>query len=102
VSVPSEGNYSILARAEDFAGFLAIADDRFSFGVGPNGVTVSYAYFVTERTRTISASPGVTSATRTPSSTYAFTLPNHGSIRQGTAHILHIGLFHFWYYIEQP
>jgi hypothetical protein len=102
VSLPSEGNYSIRARAEDFAGFLAIADDCFSFGVGSNGVTVSDAYFVSESTRTISASPGVTSATATASSTSAFTLPNHGSIRQGPAHILHIGLFHFWYYIDQP
>jgi hypothetical protein len=51
VSVPSEGGYSIRARAEDFAGFLAIADNEWSFGVGSNGVTVSDAYFVTERTR---------------------------------------------------
>jgi hypothetical protein len=90
VSVPSEGNYSIRVRAEDFAGFLAIADDDFSFGVGSNGVTVSYAYFVAERT----ASPGVTAAA---AATSPFTLSYHGSMRQATTHIVyHFGPFLFW------
>jgi hypothetical protein len=61
VSVTLQGCSSIRARAEDFAGFLRIADDHFSFGVASNGFIVSDADFVADRTRTISASPGVTS-----------------------------------------
>jgi hypothetical protein len=91
VSVPSEGIYSIRARAEDFAGFLAVADDYFSFGVGSDGVIVSYAYFVADR----SAFPGVTAAA-TATATSAFTPPHPGSIRQGTPHIVRFGPFLFW------
>jgi hypothetical protein len=100
MSVPSQGSYSIRARAEDFAGFLAIADDNFAFNVAPTGVIVPHAYFVADRistrtrTSTISASPGVM-----PSATSAFTLSIHGSIRQRTAHILQFGQFLFWFKI---
>jgi hypothetical protein len=63
VSVPSEGNYSIRARAENFSRFLAIADDDLSFDVESNGTIVSDAYFVADTTRAIPAPTASSSLT---------------------------------------
>jgi hypothetical protein len=94
VSVPSQGSYSMRARAEDFSGFLAIAVDDLSFDVASNGLNVSAAYFVADRTRTRPASPTV-AATATPTS--PFTLSLHALSRKNNVRILTIGRFLFWF-----
>jgi hypothetical protein len=88
VSVPSEGNYSIRARAEDFTGFLAIAHDDFAFDVASNSSIVSDAYFVADATRTASLRATATST---------FTLSIFGSSRQNPVRFLAIGRFLFWF-----